>query len=202
VPPQGGRKHPQQDFMQLDTTNILFICGGAFMGIENIITARTAQSSIGFAANIRSKKELRSSDILKLLEVEDIIKFGMIPEFIGRLPVIATLDDLDRASLVAILTAPKNAIVKQYKKLFELDDIELSFDDEALVAIADQAFERKTGARGLRSIVENLLLDSMYNVIELKKMHIPITKDVIEGKTAPVIKSKNPVKVSKRRAAS
>jgi ATP-dependent Clp protease ATP-binding subunit ClpX len=188
VPPQGGRKHPQQDFVQIDTTNILFICGGAFMGIENIISNRTAQSSIGFGASIKSKKDMKHGDILKMLEVEDLVKFGMIPEFIGRLPVVATLDDLDKNALITILTTPKNAIVKQYKKLFELDDIELLIEDEALSAIADKALERKTGARGLRSIIENLLLDSMYNVTDLKKMRVYITKDVIDGIAKPIIK--------------
>lgn len=201
VPPQGGRKHPQQDFLQIDTTNILFICGGAFMGIENIITNRTVQSSIGFAANVRSKKDMLHGEILKLLETEDIIKFGMIPEFVGRLPVVTTLDDLDKESLVAILTTPKNAIIKQYQKLFDLDDVGLIFDAESLAAIADKALERKTGARGLRSIIESLLLDSMYNITELKKMEVLITKGVIDGQSEPVIKAKNIVKGSRKRLA-
>jgi ATP-dependent Clp protease ATP-binding subunit ClpX len=201
VPPQGGRKHPQQDFLQIDTTNILFICGGAFMGIENIITSRTSQSSIGFGANVRSKKDMLHGEILKLLEVEDIVKFGMIPEFIGRLPVVTTLDDLNKESLVAILTTPKNAIIKQYQKLFDLDDIELSFDEDSLGAIADKALERKTGARGLRSIIESLLLDSMYNVTELRKSNVLITKGVIEGKSEPTVTQRSLAKNSKKRAA-
>jgi len=201
VPPQGGRKHPQQDFVQIDTTNILFICGGAFGGIENIITARTAHSSIGFSADVRSKKEMRHSDILKLYEVEDLMKFGMIPEFIGRLPVIATLDDLDKEALISILTTPKNAIIKQYKKLFDIDDVELLIDEDALAAIADKALERKTGARGLRSIIENILLDSMYNIINLKDMSVSISKEVIEGTAGPVIKQKNQPKNTKKKIA-
>lgn len=200
VPPQGGRKHPQQEFVQIDTTNILFICGGAFMGLEDIITSRTAQSSIGFAANVRLQKEIRQSEILKSLEIEDLVKFGLIPEFIGRLPVVTTLDDLDKNSLITILTQPKNAIIKQYHKLFELDDVEISFDNEALEAIAEKALKQKTGARGLRSIIENLLLDSMYNVTDLKKMHIHITKEVIEGKAAPQMTAKISSKLSKKRA--
>lgn len=200
VPPQGGRKHPQQEFVQIDTTNILFICGGAFMGLEDIITSRTAQSSIGFAANVRLQKEIRQSEILKSLEIEDLVKFGLIPEFIGRLPVVTTLDDLDKNALITILTQPKNAIIKQYHKLFELDDVEISFDNEALEAIADKALKRKTGARGLRSIIENLLLESMYNVTDLKKMHIHITKEVIEGKVMPEITAKIPNKTAKKRA--
>ncbi len=199
VPPQGGRKHPQQDFLQIDTSNILFICGGAFMGIDNIINARTAQSSIGFAANVQLKKEKNHSEILKLLEIEDLVKFGLIPEFIGRLPVLATLNDLDKESLVAILTKPKNAIIKQYCKLFALDDVELSIDDDALEAIAEKALIRKTGARGLRAIIETLLLDTMYDVTNLKKMHVHISKDVIDGKTTPLIIAKNHTKTSNKK---
>ncbi len=201
VPPQGGRKHPQQDFVQVDTSNILFICAGAFMGIDNIINARTAQSSIGFAANVQSKQEKNHSEILKSLEIEDLVKFGLIPEFIGRLTVVATLDDLDKASLVAILTQPKNAVIKQYHKLFELDDVELSIDNDALEGIAEKALARKTGARGLRSIIETLLLDSMYNVTNLKKMHVHISKDVIDGTAQPVVTPKNYVKPTKKRMA-
>lgn len=200
VPPQGGRKHPQQEFLQIDTTNILFICGGAFMGIETIISNRTTQSAMGFAANVKSKEEMRHNETLKLLEIEDLIKFGMIPEFIGRLPVVATLDDLDKAALIAILTSPKNAIIKQYQKIFELDNVGLAIDDDALNAIADKALLRKTGARGLRSIIENLLLDSMYNVTSLKNMQVRISKDVIESNALPIVKpmptSKNSKKVA------
>ncbi len=202
VPPQGGRKHPQQEFVQIDTSNILFICGGAFTGIENIIENRTAQSSIGFSANIRSKSNARQGELLKQLEAEDIIKFGMIPEFIGRLPVTATLDDLDKNALVSILTTPKNAIVKQYTKLLSFDDIDLVIEDSALGAIAEKALERKTGARGLRSIIESLLLDIMYDSAELKKMQVFISKDVVEGKMKPVILPKAPAKSAKKRIAS
>ena len=201
VSPQGGRKHPQQDFVQIDTSNILFICGGAFSGLENIITMRTAHSSIGFAANVLSKKEMCHSEVLKLYEVEDLIKYGMIPEFIGRLPVITTLDDLDKDALISILTTPKNAIIKQYQKLFELDDAELLIDGEGLGAIAASALERKTGARGLRSIIENLLLESMYNITNLKNMTISISKDVIEGKAKPLIQPKSQTKSTKKKIA-
>lgn len=201
VPPQGGRKHPQQDFLQIDTTNILFICGGAFMGIENIISQRSSQSSMGFAVSIKSNKEIKHSDSLKSIEVADLVKFGMIPEFIGRLPVIATLNDLDKEALVKILTQPKNAVVKQYKKLFEIDGVELVFDLEALEAIADKAIERKVGARGLRSILENLLLDNMFSITDLKKMQVHITREVIEQKILPIVKAVAPMKASKKKLA-
>ncbi len=182
VPPQGGRKHPQQDFIKFDTSNVLFICGGAFMGIESIIAARGNKSSIGFAATVKSKEEMRHSNLLKDLQVEDIIKFGMIPEFIGRLPVTTTLDELDQAALVSILTQPKNAIIKQYKKLFRLNDTELKITNDAIEAIAKQALKRTTGARGLRSIIEDKLLENMFNFSELKNKEVTITKLVIEGK--------------------
>ncbi|HJD62066.1 MAG TPA: ATP-dependent Clp protease ATP-binding subunit ClpX [Rickettsia endosymbiont of Degeeriella rufa] len=189
VPPQGGRKHPQQDFVQFDTSNILFICGGAFMGIDSIITSRTSNSSIGFAANVNIDKEKINREILKSLEIEDLTKFGLIPEFIGRLPIVTTLDDLDKEALVTILTKPKNAIVKQFKKQFELDEAELIFEDSALEAIAEKALAKKTGARGLRSIIEHLLLDSMYKVAELKKQRVTITEDVVKGLVEPIITS-------------
>lgn len=182
VPPQGGRKHPQQDFIQIDTSNILFICGGAFMGIENIITARSENSSIGFGANVKSKEQIRHTDILKDLQIEDLIKFGMIPEFVGRLPVIATLKELDKEALINILVEPKNAIIKQYKKLFALNDAELCIDNNALEAIAEKALKRNTGARGLRSIIEELLLENMYNFSDLKNMQVTITCDVVKNK--------------------
>ena len=189
VPPQGGRKHPQQDFVQLDTSNILFICGGAFMGIDSIITARTNHSSMGFAANVNIDKEQNNSEVLKSLEIEDLTKFGLIPEFIGRLPIVTILDELDKQALITILTRPKNAIIKQYQKQFELDDAELIVDDSALEAIAEKALVKKTGARGLRSILEHLLLDSMYKVAELKKMRVTITKDVVNGLVEPIMAS-------------
>jgi len=186
VPPQGGRKHPQQDFIQIDTSNILFICGGAFMGLESIIAARSDKSSIGFAANVKSKEEMRHGELLEDLQVEDIIKFGMIPEFIGRLPVIATLKELNKDALMKILTEPKNAIVKQYKKLFEINNIELEFTDDGLEAIAEKALKRNTGARGLRSIIEELLLEDMYNFSELGGKKILFNSDVVEGKSPAI----------------
>ena len=195
VPPQGGRKHPQQDFIQIDTSNILFICGGAFMGIESIINSRSNKSSIGFSAVVKSKEEMRHSDLLKDLQVEDIIKFGMIPEFIGRLPVIATLEELDKAALINILTEPKNAIIKQYKKLFTLNDAELTISDDAIEAIAEKALIRTTGARGLRSIIEEQLLENMFNFSELKNKEIVITKNVVEGTELAKISPKKPTKV-------
>ncbi|WP_341787527.1 ATP-dependent Clp protease ATP-binding subunit ClpX [Rickettsia endosymbiont of Cantharis rufa] len=198
VPPQGGRKHPQQDFVQLDTSNILFICGGAFMGIDSIITARTNHSSIGFAANVNIDKEKNNSEILKSLEIEDLTKFGLIPEFIGRLPIVTTLDELDKQALITILTKPKNAIVKQYQKQFELDDAELVIGDSALEAIAEKALAKKTGARGLRSILEHLLLDSMYKVAELKKQRVTITKEVVNGLAEPIMTSLISTKSNKK----
>ncbi|AXU06858.1 MULTISPECIES: ATP-dependent Clp protease ATP-binding subunit ClpX [spotted fever group] len=198
VPPQGGRKHPQQDFVQLDTSNILFICGGAFMGIDSIITSRTNNSSIGFAANVNIDKEKNNSEILKSLEIEDLTKFGLIPEFIGRLPIVTTLDELDTEALITILTKPKNAIVKQYQKQFELDDAELVIDDSALEAIAEKALAKKTGARGLRSILEHLLLDSMYKVAELKKQRVTITKEVVNGLVEPIMTSLISTKSNKK----
>ncbi|HJD64959.1 MAG TPA: ATP-dependent Clp protease ATP-binding subunit ClpX [Rickettsia endosymbiont of Diachasma alloeum] len=203
VPPQGGRKHPQQDFVQLDTSNILFICGGAFMGIDSIITSRTNNSSIGFAANVNIDKEKINREIFKSLEIEDLTKFGLIPEFIGRLPIVTTLDDLDKEALVTILTKPKNAIIKQFRKQFELDEAELIVEDSALEAIAEKALAKKTGARGLRSIIEHLLLDSMYKVAELKKQRVTITEDVVKGLIEPIITSiiTPAAKLSKKQAA-
>lgn len=200
VPPQGGRKHPQQDFIQIDTSNILFICGGAFMGIEAIISGRNNKSSIGFGATVKSKEELRHGDLLKDLQVEDIIKFGMIPEFIGRLPVITTLDELDKEALINILTEPKNAIIKQYKKLFALNNAELSFTDDAIQAIAERALKRSTGARGLRSIIEEQLLENMFNFSDLNDKEIIITRDVVEGKQAAEIIPKKQTKSAKAHA--
>jgi ATP-dependent Clp protease ATP-binding subunit ClpX len=164
VPPQGGRKHPQQEFLQVDTTNILFICGGAFAGLDKIIAQRGKGSAMGFGADVRDNDERGVGEIFKDLEPEDLLKFGLIPEFVGRLPVLATLEDLDEDALVTILTKPKNALVKQYQRLFELEDTELDFTDDALSAIAKKAIERKTGARGLRSIMEDILLDTMFDL--------------------------------------
>jgi len=164
VPPQGGRKHPHQEFIQIDTTNILFICGGAFDGIEKIIQNRIGKKSMGFGAKIESPKKANVGEILKNILPQDLLKFGLIPEFVGRLPVIVTLHSLDREALVKILTEPKNALVKQYQKLFEMDDVILEFEKEAIEAIADKAIERNTGARGLRAILEEIMLDVMYDI--------------------------------------
>ena len=164
VPPQGGRKHPQQEFLQVDTTNILFICGGAFAGLDRIIGQRNKGSAMGFGADVKSDDDRRIGELLQELEPEDLLKFGLIPEFVGRLPVIATLTDLDEDALVTILTQPKNALVKQYQRLFEMEDAKLSFTEDALMAIARKAIERKTGARGLRSILEEVLLDTMFDL--------------------------------------
>jgi ATP-dependent Clp protease ATP-binding subunit ClpX len=188
VPPQGGRKHPQQEFLQVDTANILFICGGAFSGIEKIIARRQKGTSIGFGADVRNTDEAKPGEMFKLLEPEDLLKFGLIPEFIGRLPVIATLDDLDEAALKNILTEPKNALTKQYRKLFEMEGVDLKFTDDALKAIATKAIARKTGARGLRAIMEEALMDLMYDIPGAENINeVVITGDVIEGKAAAVI---------------
>src|SRR5438552_18080232 len=187
VPPQGGRKHPQQEFLQVDTTNILFICGGAFAGLEKIIAARGRGSSIGFGADVRGPDERQTGEILKDVEPEDLLKFGLIPEFVGRLPVVATLDDLDEGALMEILTKPKNALVKQYQRLFEMEDVRLELNEEALKAIAHRAILRKTGARGLRSIMEAILLDSMFELPSLAGVsEIVINREVVEGRAKPL----------------
>jgi ATP-dependent Clp protease ATP-binding subunit ClpX len=187
VPPQGGRKHPQQEFLQVDTTNILFIAGGAFAGLEKIIGDRLQGKSIGFGAHVAGPDERRAGEVLKNIEPEDLLKFGLIPEFVGRLPVIATLEDLDIDALVKILGEPKNALVKQYKKLFDLEEVSLTFTDDALIAVAKKAIERKTGARGLRSIVEAILLDTMFDLPDLTDVvEIVVDKDVVEGRKDPV----------------
>jgi ATP-dependent Clp protease ATP-binding subunit ClpX len=172
VPPKGGRKHPQQEFLQVDTSNILFICGGAFVGLDEIIQRRTGVKGIGFGADVQSRSDRRIGELLREIQPEDLLKFGMIPEFVGRLPVIATLDELDEAALVNILTGPKNALVKQYQKLFELEDVRLRFTDGALRAVSRQALARKSGARGLRAILESAMLEVMYD--------IPSRDDVVE----------------------
>ncbi len=187
VPPQGGRKHPQQEFLQVDTTNILFICGGAFAGLEKIIGDRLEAKSIGFGAHVAAPEERRTGQMLAQSEPEDLLKFGLIPEFVGRLPVIATLEDLDVAALVKILIEPRNALVKQYRKLFEMEEVELSFTDEALTAIAKKAIERKTGARGLRSIIEAILLDTMFDLPSMQGVsEVVVDKDVVDGRKEPV----------------
>ena len=188
VPPQGGRKHPQQEFLQVDTTNILFICGGAFAGLDKLIDSRGKGSSIGFGANVKNYKEQPLSEIMKLLEPEDLIKYGLIPEFIGRMPIIATLDDLDEKSLIKILKEPKNSLIKQYKRLFEFEEVELEFKDEAIAEIARKAISKKTGARGLRSILENILLKTMFELPDMENV-IKVTVDcsTVLGESEPII---------------
>ncbi|MBM3484384.1 MAG: ATP-dependent Clp protease ATP-binding subunit ClpX [Alphaproteobacteria bacterium] len=188
VPPQGGRKHPQQEFLQVDTTNILFICGGAFSGLEKIIAARGRGTSIGFGADVRSPDERRTGEVLREVEPEDLLKFGLIPEFVGRLPVIATLDDLDEKALIDILTKPKNALVKQYQKLFDMEDVRLTFADEALEKVAQKAIARKTGARGLRSILESILLDTMFELPSYDTVEeVVINREVVENRAKPLL---------------
>ncbi|HWA45986.1 MAG TPA: ATP-dependent Clp protease ATP-binding subunit ClpX [Hypericibacter adhaerens] len=188
VPPQGGRKHPQQEFLQVDTTNILFICGGAFAGLEKIISQRANKgASIGFGADVRSPDERQTGEILRDVEPEDLLKFGLIPEFVGRLPVVATLDDLDESALMDILTKPKNALVKQYQRLFEMEDIRLEFTEDALKGVATRAIQRKTGARGLRSILENILLDPMFEMPSREGVEsVVIGREVVEGNAKPL----------------
>ncbi|MEQ8226625.1 MAG: ATP-dependent Clp protease ATP-binding subunit ClpX [Rhodospirillales bacterium] len=187
VPPQGGRKHPQQEFLQVDTTNILFICGGAFAGLDKIISARGKGSSIGFGADVRAPEERQTGEILREVEPEDLLKFGLIPEFVGRLPVVATLEDLDEEALVEILTKPKNALVKQYQRLFEMEDTSLTFSESALQSIAAKAVERKTGARGLRSIMENILLDTMFDLPGMEGVEeVVINGEVVEESAKPL----------------
>ncbi len=187
VPPQGGRKHPQQEFLQVDTTNILFICGGAFSGLDKIISARGRGTTIGFGADVRAADDRNTGDILRDVEPEDLLKFGLIPEFVGRLPVLATLDDLDKDALVEILTQPKNALVKQYQRLFEMEDVRLTFADDALFTIASKAVDRKTGARGLRSIMENILLHTMFELPALEGVEeVVISREVAEDYAKPL----------------
>ena len=188
VPPQGGRKHPQQEFLQVDTTNILFICGGAFAGLERIIAQRGSKGAgIGFGADVRSPDERRTGMILREVEPEDLLKFGLIPEFIGRLPVVATLDDLDESVLIEILTKPKNALVKQYARLFEMEGVKLTFTEEALKVVAGRAIKRKTGARGLRSIMEAILLSTMFDLPGLDGVaEVVISGEVAEGRAEPL----------------
>ncbi len=188
VPPQGGRKHPQQEFLQVDTTNILFICGGAFAGLDKLIDRRGKGTSIGFGAKVKSYKELPLSETMKQLEPEDLIKYGLIPEFIGRMPIIATLDDLDEKSLVRILKEPKNSLIKQYQRLFEFENVVLEFNDEAIIEIAKKAISKKTGARGLRSILENILLKTMFELPDMQDvMKVTIDKSSVKGASEPII---------------
>ena len=188
VPPQGGRKHPQQEFLQVDTTNILFICGGAFAGLDKVINKRGKGSALGFGADVRDTDERNIGDIFKEVEPEDLLKFGLIPEFVGRLPVIATLEDLDVKSLVSILTKPKNALIKQYQRLFEMENIELSFTNEALSSISEKAIERKTGARGLRSILEGILLNSMFDLPGMNGVsEVVVNEEAVNGNAEPLL---------------
>lgn len=199
VPPQGGRKHPQQELLQIDTSNILFICGGAFEGLENIIKDRMGKKSMGFGAEIQSKKDIDRYKVFEQILPQDLLKFGMIPEFIGRLPIIASLKELDKEALIKITTEPKNALVKQYKKLLQMDDVELVFEQEALEAIVDKAIERKTGARGLRSIIEDIMRDIMFDIPSNEKIEkCIITKDTVLNNVGPKI-IENPNKIKKDR---
>ena len=188
VPPQGGRKHPQQEFLQVDTTNILFICGGAFAGLDKLIHSRGKGSSIGFGAKVNNYKEQPLSEIMKQLEPEDLIKYGLIPEFIGRMPIIATLDDLDEKSLIKILQEPKNSLIKQYQRLFEFENVELEFKDEAILEIAKKAIFKKTGARGLRSILENILLKTMFELPDMEgALKVTVDKGSVKGNSDPIV---------------
>ena len=193
VPPQGGRKHPQQEFLQVDTSNILFICGGAFAGLDQVIRDRSDKSGIGFGAEVRSKENTKSTgEILKDMESDDLIRYGLIPEFVGRLPVVATLEELDEEALITILTEPKNALTKQYSKMFEMEDCELEFRDDALSAIAKKAMARKTGARGLRTILENILLETMYELPSLDEVSkVVLDESVINGEAKPFMVFEN-----------
>ncbi|SER01447.1 ATP-dependent Clp protease ATP-binding subunit ClpX [Thalassovita taeanensis] len=188
VPPQGGRKHPQQEFLQVDTTNILFICGGAFAGLDRIIAQRGKGSAMGFGADVKDPDERRVGELFKALEPEDLLKFGLIPEFVGRLPVIATLEDLDEDALITILTQPKNALVKQYQRLFELENVQLTFTDDALSAIAKRAIQRKTGARGLRSILEEILLNTMFELPSMDNVEeVVVNEEAATSAAAPLM---------------
>lgn len=201
VPPQGGRKHPQQEFLQIDTTNILFICSGAFSGLEKVISARGRGSAIGFGADVRGEEKRRIGEVLENLEPEDLVRYGLIPEFVGRLPVIATLSDLDEKALVEILTTPKNALIKQYQKLFEMENVHLEFKKEALMAVAKRAIQRKTGARGLRAILEEILLNRMFDVPGMKDLkEVVVDKNAVEGKKDPVLVYENKTKAAKKKS--
>lgn len=198
VPPQGGRKHPHQELLQINTENILFICGGAFEGLEKIIEQRTGKKTIGFGAQIQDKTEKNRAEVFKEMLPQDLLKFGLIPEFVGRLPIIATLNELDKQALIDIVTKPKNALVKQYKKLFQLDDVELEFEQDSLKAIVNKAIERKTGARGLRSIIEDIMRDIMYEIPSNPQIEkCIITKNTVEGIDKPIIVLKNEEKNEK-----
>lgn len=202
VPPQGGRKHPQQEFLQVDTRGILFICGGAFAGLDKIIRQRTDKSGIGFSAEIISKNDSKSeNELMHQVEPEDLIKYGLIPEFVGRLPIIAMLEELDETALVSILTEPKNSLTKQYKKLFDMEGVDIEFREDALDLVAKKAMKRKTGARGLRSILENVLLDTMYELPSMNSVtKVVIDAQAVEGETKPLLIFENAEKVTRRAA--
>jgi len=188
IPPKGGRKHPQQEFMKVDTTNILFICGGAFAGLESVIQQRIGMKSLGFGADIKKRSEKKTGELLNKVSPEDLLRYGYIPEFIGRLPVLATLSELDEDAMVQILKEPKNALVKQYQKLFDMESVRLRFTDGSLVAIAKEALKRNTGARGLRAILENSMLDIMYEVPSQSNIReVVISEDVIYNKEKPIV---------------
>jgi ATP-dependent Clp protease ATP-binding subunit ClpX len=201
VPPKGGRKHPQQEFIQVDTSNILFICGGAFVGLDQTVNSRVGKTSMGFSASAQNKKKLSNNDLLGAIEPEDLVKYGLIPEFVGRLPVVATLKELDEAALVDIMTRPKNAIVKQYQALFNMDNVQLEFEDEAIKAIAHEAIRRKTGARGLRAVVEQHMLDVMYEIPGAKNIKAcKVTKETIEQGKRPELIYKDPTQMKAEEA--
>ncbi len=203
IPPQGGRKHPQQEFLQVDTSNILFICGGAFAGLEKVILERSEKGGIGFSAEVKGKSDRKTvSEVLAQVEPEDLIRYGLIPEFIGRLPVVATLTELDETQLIQILTEPKNALIKQYQHLFGMEGVEVEFRESALIAVAKQALQRKTGARGLRSILENVLLDTMYDIPSSQHISkVVIDESVILGESEPLLVYKNPEELPKANEA-
>jgi ATP-dependent Clp protease ATP-binding subunit ClpX len=203
VPPQGGRKHPQQEFLQIDTTNILFICGGAFSGLDKIISQRSKGTSIGFSAEVRSVEDKRTGEIIKTLEPEDLLKYGLIPEFIGRMPIVATLEDLDEQSMVKILKEPKNSLIKQYQQIFRFEGVKLTFKEEALIEIAKKAITKKTGARGLRTILESLLLKTMFDLPSQENVQdVIVDRGVVLGQIEPIIVySKNKNKTDKSSAA-
>lgn len=188
VPPQGGRKHPQQDFLHVDTTNILFICGGAFAGLEQVVAKRSQQSGIGFGAKIQAPDDRKTGEILQDIETEDLIKFGLIPEFVGRVPIVSVLSDLDETALLAILTEPRNALVKQYKKLFQMNHVRLTFHQDALLAIVQKALERRTGARGLRALMESILLDAMFSLPDDPTLEeVVVSKEAVDGHSPPLM---------------
>jgi len=203
VPPQGGRKHPQQEFLQVDTTNILFICGGAFSGLDKIISQRNKGTSIGFGAEVRTADDKKTGEIIKTLEPEDLLKYGLIPEFIGRMPIVATLEDLDEESLVKILKEPKNSLLKQYQQIFRFEGVKLIFKDEALLEIAKKSITKKTGARGLRTILESLLLKTMFDLPSQENVkEVIIDRNVVLGEKEPiVVYSKNKAITDKSSAA-